>query len=267
MVICYMKVGLATPRLPQSLEESLEIAANMIASAASAGAAIVCFPESFMPGYPLAGKRDKTHKAIELEEALSVVRNLAGRHSIAVIMPMDWHTEQGLENVAFVISATGEVLGYQSKNQLDPSEDLLWTAGKGRQVFETDGLRFGIAICHEGFRYPETVRWAAREGAQLVFHPNCTGSNVAGSVPTEWGGRTSPYYEKATMMRALENTIFFASVNYCFLYPESASSIVAPDGSLISYQPYCEEGVLVADIDPVEATGLLARRFKPEALL
>ncbi len=27
-------------------------------------------------------------------------------------------------------------------------------------------------ICHEGWRYPETVRWAARHGAHAVFHPH-----------------------------------------------------------------------------------------------
>ena len=29
-------------------------------------------------------------------------------------------------------------------------------------------LTFGVAICHEGWRYPETVRWAARRGAHVV---------------------------------------------------------------------------------------------------
>ena len=29
------------------------------------------------------------------------------------------------------------------------------------QIFEVNGTRFGVAICHEGWRYPETVRWAA----------------------------------------------------------------------------------------------------------
>ena len=36
-------------------------------------------------------------------------------------------------------------------------------------LFETGAMKFGIAICHEGWRYPETVRWAARHGAQIVF--------------------------------------------------------------------------------------------------
>ena len=44
-------------------------------------------------------------------------------------------------------------------------------------------LTFGIAICHEAFRYPETVRWAAVRGAKIVFHPHCTGSEMrAGST-------------------------------------------------------------------------------------
>lgn len=33
-------------------------------------------------------------------------------------------------------------------------------------------MTFGVVICHEGWRYPETVRWAARHGAHAVFHPH-----------------------------------------------------------------------------------------------
>ena len=38
-------------------------------------------------------------------------------------------------------------------------------------------MKFGVAICHEGWRYPETVRWAASRGARIVFHPQHTGSD------------------------------------------------------------------------------------------
>jgi len=66
------------------------------------------------------------------------------------------------------------------------------------------------------------------------------------------------------MMRALENTIYFASVGYTMKYQEAATSLIAPDGKCIAYQPYGQEGVIVADIDTAKATGLLAKRFKPE---
>ena len=124
-----------------------------------------------------------------------------------------------------------------------------------------NGVKFGITICHEGFRYPESVRWAARQDAAIVFHPHLTGSNVDGVQLTEWGNKNNPYYEKAMMMRAMENTIYFASVNYATRFQESATSLIAPDGKCIVHQSYGEPGIIVADIDPTLATGILAKRF------
>jgi hypothetical protein len=38
--------------------------------------------------------------------------------------------------------------------------------------------------------------------------------------------------------------------------------VVRPDGTLLAYQPYGIEGLLLADIDITTATGLLASRCK-----
>ena len=179
---------------------------------------------------------------------------------------MDWYEGDSFLNVAMVIAATGDVLGYQAKTQLDPSEDAIWNAGAQRRMFEVGGLKFGIVICHEGFRYPETTRWAARQGAHVVFHPNLSGSRTGDYIPAEWGSMDSPYYEKAQMVRALENTIFFATSNYALPYPESASAIIDPAGNCIVHQPYDKAGIIIAEIDTDKATGLLARRLKPDAL-
>jgi predicted amidohydrolase len=176
---------------------------------------------------------------------------------------MDWPAAGGLFNLAQVISNKGEILGYQTKNQLDPTEDNIWMAGTERNIFEVKGVKFGITICHEGFRYPESVRWAAQQGAHIVFHPHFTG-NTDGIALSEWGGKNNPYYEKAMMMRAMENTIYFASANYASRYTESASSVIAPDGTCIAYGNYGQAGIIVADIDLAKATGLLAKRFKRE---
>ena len=259
-----MKIALATPPLSTTIADSLQWAEQLIADAENKQAEIVCFPESFIPGYPLNGMDMNERTPERLQAALESVQAMTRANNIAVIMPMDWHSNSGFQNVAFVINADGAIQGYQTKSQLDPSEDHIWIPGTERSIFEVNGVQFGIAICHEGFRYPEVTRWAARRGATIVFHPNCTGSNASGHKPTEWGHKDSPYYEKATMVRALENTIYFASVNYYFEYPDSASAVVAPDGRCIAYQPYGEPGVVVADIDPTEATGLLVKRLKVE---
>ena len=67
------------------------------------------------------------------------------------------------------------------------------------------------------------------------------------------------------MMRSLENTIYFASVNYALRFQESATSLIAPSGECQAYLPYGQEGVLVQAIDVRSATGLLASRSPPSA--
>ena len=225
-------------------------------------AEIICFPESYLPGYPGMeyGKEDRSVES--LKSALGRVCEIAAEYAIAIIIPMDWHHPNGLLNLAHVVSAKGEVLGFQTKNQLDPSEDHIWIPGTERRIFEINDVKFGITICHEGFRYPESVRWAARHDAKIVFHPHLAGSNTSGVMLTEWGNKDNPYYEKAMMMRALENTIYFASSNYASRYPESASAVISPEGTCIIHEAYGQTGIIVADIDPALATGLLAKRFK-----
>ena len=262
-----MKIALASPPFPKSMAHGLKLLESFSLEAFSRGASIVCFPESFLPGYPGMGYSTKDRSLIVVEEALNTAKTIAKTNQIAIILPMDGYINNQLYNLAYVIDKNGKVLGYQTKNQLDPSEDDIWTAGEERQLFEIDGLTFGITICHEGFRYPESVRWSAFNGAQIVFHPHFSGSNDKGSVLNVFGAIENPYYERAMMMRALENTIYFASVNYASKYQESTSAVINPSGSCINHQAYGEAGILVVDITPEKATGLLAKRFKPHLYL
>lgn len=259
-----MKIALTSPPFPKSINDGLYWVNKLSEEAAGKGAAIICFPESYIPGYPAEEFEVESHSQAKLQVALERACEIAKQYHIAIIIPMDWELPEGVFNVAFVISEEGEVLGYQTKNQLDPSEDERWIPGTERHIFEVQGVKFGIVICHEGFRYPETVRQLARCGAKIVFHPHFAGSNKQGTKPVIWGHPDNPYYEKAMMMRSIENTIYFASVNCATDFPESASTLIAPDGKYIAHQPYGEVGVLVAEIDPELATGYLANRLKPQ---
>jgi predicted amidohydrolase len=257
-----MKVAIASPPFPKSINDGLYWVEKLVKDAVKDGAEIICFPESYIPGYPGMNFAPEESSLEKLESALSRGCKIAAENNIAIILPMDWYGPDGLLNIAHVISAKGEILGYQTKNQLDPSEDDIWIPGTSRTLFEVNGVKFGITICHEGFRYPESVRWVAQNGAKIVFHPHLAGSDVEGRLPVEWGSPDNPYYEKAMMMRALENTIYFASVNYTTRFPESASSLISPSGECLAHGTYGEIGVFVTDIDIDKATGLLAKRFK-----
>lgn len=259
-----MIIALATPRAATSVDGALRTIERCIADAAARGAEIVCFPEAYLPGLRGLDFPVPPFDRADQERALRDVSAWARAHHIAVVLSMEWIVDEGRQIAAVVIGADGRMQGVQTKNQLDPSEEPLYVPGHARQLFEVNGVKFGIAICHEAFRYPETVRWAAIRGAKLVFHPHCTGSDVTGTPPARWGDPAAPYYEKAMMCRALENGIWFAGVNYAFRNQDSATSLIDPSGALVAHLPYGEEGVLVHEIDPAAATGLLASRYAPE---
>jgi predicted amidohydrolase len=164
-----------------------------------------------------------------------------------------------------VVQPNGNVAGYQDKVQLDPSEDATYEPGSERRLFEIEGLRFGIVICHEGFRYPETTRWAARRGAQLVFHPFYDEAEPGAFQPSEFADPRNSFHEKTFLCRAAENNCFFAAVNCASAGSPTTSAVVRPDGKLLCYQPYGQAGLLACDIDPSEATGLSARRYRAES--
>ncbi len=259
-----MLIALASPRVASSVEEGLDKIKHSMSEAAARGAEIVCFPEAYLPGLRGLDFEVPPFDVTQQERALRAVAEWAGTYQVATILGMEWLANGGRQIAAVVLDARGEIQGVQTKNQLDPSEEPLYVPGQSRQLFEIHGLKFGVAICHEGFRYPETVRWAAARGAKVVFHPHCTGSDRTGPQLTQWGDPSAPYYEKAMMCRGLENTIYFASVNYAFRYQESATCLISPSGECLAHLPYGQEDVLVEAIDREAATGLLASRHAPE---
>jgi predicted amidohydrolase len=259
-----MIIGLASPGIATSLEDGLDKIKRLLSQASAQGAEIVCFPEAYLPGLRGQDFEVCPFDPTQQERVLEAVAQWARTYAVATILGMERLVEAGRQIAAAVIDARGQLQGYQTKNQLDPSEDPFYVPGKTRRLFEINGVKFGVAICHEGWRYPETVRWAAVRGAKIVFHPQLTGSDLTGVRPTQWGAAGGPYYEQAMMMRSRENTIFFASVNYALRFPESATSLIAPSGKCQAYLPYGQEGVLVQAINVEQATGLLAGRYAPE---
>jgi predicted amidohydrolase len=259
-----MIVGLASPSIATSLDDGLRKVERLLREAAAQGAEIVCFPEAYLPGLRGLDFQVVPFDHAAQERVLRDVSRMARELEVAVILGMERLTDAGRQIVAAVIDGQGRLQGCQTKNQLDPSEDRFYVPGSTRRLFEINGVKFGVAICHEGWRYPETVRWAAVRGASMVFHPHHAGSDLQGVRLDRWGAADAPYYEKAMMMRSRENTIWFASVNYAMRYQEAATTLIAPSGECQAYLPYGEEGVLVQSIDPAEATGLLAARYAPD---
>jgi predicted amidohydrolase len=258
-----LRIGLAAVRNAPSVEERLATLDRVLAEAAARDIAIVCFPEAYIPGlrgfdFPVPPP-DRRRQAA----ALATIQAAARLHRVAAIVGMEWESAAGRHNAAVVVGRDGDVAGWQAKNQIPLEEEPHYVPDGKRRLFDIDGVPFGITICHEGWRYPEATRWAAIRGAKVVFHPQLTGSDLAGPTLTRWGDPAAPYYEKAMIARGVENTIYFASVNYAMRYQESATSLIDPDGACIAHVPYGEERLLIRDLDLSRATGLCAHRSNP----
>ncbi|MDQ3043919.1 MAG: carbon-nitrogen hydrolase family protein [Chloroflexota bacterium] len=259
----WLRIGLAAARNATSVEERLQIVDRFLKDAAARAVVIVCFSEAYIPGLRGQDFFVPPHDQLRQQAALEHICASAQRHGVAVVIGMEWESSVGVHNVAFVIAADGAIMGYQAKNQIPPEEEPFYVPDGQRRLFEVEGIPFGITICHEGWRYPESVRWSAVRGARLVFHPQLTGTDRTGVKIDRWGDPSSPYYEKAMVARAVENTIYFASVNNAMQNQDSATSLIDPDGDCLAFVPYGEERLLVHDLDLSRATGLSARRFNP----
>ena len=257
-----LRVCLAALKQRPSVPEGVERLIAVLRECQKQEVDIVCTPEAYLPGlrgrfFRSAPPGPTHHGAGPAGPSSGLPHNGRGHHR-----RNGWQSELGLENRAFVISPPGRVLGYQTKNQITPGgESENYVPDGQRRVFTVKGVRFGITICHEGWRYPETVRWPAVRGARIVFQPQVTGSDEGGQKRREWG---ESFYEKAMQCRAGENNIYFASVNQAMRGQNSATSLIDPQGNLISFVPYGKEDLLIADLDIEKATRFYTKRYRSE---
>lgn len=279
-----LRIGLSSLRHAEDIPAGVEKMKRAIGDAGRQQVDIVCFSETYLPGLRGGDALPPPNQPV-LERALRELQEACREHRVAAIVGMEWVTHRGLENRAFVIDAGGELLGHQTKEQITPGgEERNYVPEGTRRMFKIKGVPFGVVICHEGWRFPETVRWAAVRGAKIVFQPQVTGGDRErrraegngprpasgpgfGAEPERPGsaqvwGRS--YYEMAMILRAKENSVYFASVNQAMRSQNSATSLIDPDGNLLKWIPYGEEGLLVADLDLSKATGFYAARYRPE---
>ncbi|HEV8564183.1 MAG TPA: carbon-nitrogen hydrolase family protein [Actinomycetota bacterium] len=152
------------------LDASLSIAVRAIEEAASAGARLVVFPETWLPGYPVwadagiawedgAQKRAfaRLHRnAVEVPGPATQVLGRAARaggvHLVIGMTERDARFSGGtLFNSLLFMSDEGTVLGVHRKLVPTHSERVIWGRGDGStlHVFDTSLGRIGGLICWE----------------------------------------------------------------------------------------------------------------------
>ena len=102
-----MIIGLASPSVAATLEDGLAKIKRLLSGAASQGAAIVCFPEAYLPGLRGQDFYVWPFDESQQERALQEVSQYAGTYRVATILCMEKVTESGRQIAAFVIDSDG----------------------------------------------------------------------------------------------------------------------------------------------------------------
>lgn len=258
-----VRIAVASTPLTATLVEAVPAAVAAVQEAGRLGARIVCLPETGLPGHRVQARPVPEVSQDELDAAVAAVAEEARAAGVVTILGTERLTPAGREIVSAVIGADGATLGVQAKTQIDPTEEADYVVGTGRRVFSAAGITFGLAICHEAFRYPEITRSLVLAGAQVVFVPQYVTTDD-GSLPASWCDAANPYNEKAVLMRAMENSVYVAAANVAGPDQGSITGIIAPDGTLVASLAYGAVGVAAADLELDRADRRLALRWAPE---
>lgn len=264
--------------------KTIDKACDLIAEAAAAGARLVAFPESFVPGFPLWVALQAPIHSHGLFKALAAqalkvtspeIAKLcmsARRNGMYVSLGFTEGTDASvgcLWNSNLLIGPDGKILNHHRKLVPTFYEKLIWANGDGRglAVTETDIGRLGMLICGENTN--PLARFALMAQGEHVHI-----STYPPAWPTRPVSETGGYnIRRAIEIRAgshsFEAKVFNIVASGCIdmgmrdalarcnpqmldeldATPRSVSMILGPTGEVVS-EVLCEnEGIVYADID------------------
>lgn len=239
-----IRLGLAQVRQTDSLADNSTAVLDAMDQAARQNVRILCFPETQTFGYRAdISSATAPVPTAALDDLHARVARRCGELGMACVLGTEIAAENGRPyNSALVVRETGEIAGFHHKSKLTPLDAVAYEAGDSVQTWDLCGVKTGVVICFEGFRFPETTRECVRQGAQLVLHPQ---NNT--TRPNDW---KLPVHESMIVTRAAENTIWFASCNaYLPPHQNCRSMVVAPDGRITAQAELLREELVVADLD------------------
>ena len=150
--------NLATAR--QAVEEALARNSDFLA-----------LPETFLSGYDTPEHMRQGARRMDDPEVRSFIAESA-RHSMVLMVGLARITEEGIYNSVLVIHK-GKLLGIYDKIMLTGSDrdTLKFLPGREVPVFEANGARFAVIICHDT-SFPQPALVAKLKGAEILFTPH-----------------------------------------------------------------------------------------------
>ncbi len=242
-----VRILLAQMKTEFSVEKNKE---NLIRILEEKEADIYIFPEMYLTGYLI---RDAVvERAIPKDD--KIIREIAEKAKNRIVIFGFPEKDEFIYNSAAVI-VDGEI-NIARKIYLPNfgpfEEKLYFKDGNDISLVNTKFGKIGVQICYDLF-FPEIAKIQALNGAKIII-------NISASPITS---RT--LFETVIPARAIENTVFFAYVNWAGLMRTmefwGGSQIYSPRGKLIFKAPYFEEKIEIVEINLDEIE--IARTLRP----
>ena len=211
-------------------------AVRFVEQAASQGANVVAFPETYPGPWRMPASFDP-HKAM-----VEVARRCGVYVQYGSIEPLDDEARTA-HNLLMLAGPSGQPpVKYRRTHPPGPwiytggdAWDFIYVAGDEYPVFETEHGTFGLAMCSEVYM-PEVSRALALRGAEVIFLPAGTGKRKL------WAS-----WRNLIWSRAIENLAITVTTQNLFSPAERGLAMVATPEEIVFESTHA--GVYLLDID------------------
>ncbi len=172
--------------IKQIKDAMLEKHIPIIEEAGKKGIQILCLQELFNSPYFCPSQDSKWYYLAEKipGPTTKLLSKYSKKYKMVIIVPMYECVIPGVYyNTAAVIDSDGSYLGKYRKNHI-PHTSGFWEkyffkpGNLGYPVFKTNYAKIGIYICYDR-HFPEGARLLGLNGAEIVFNPSATVSNLS----------------------------------------------------------------------------------------
>lgn len=256
------KLKLATCQFPISadISQNARWIRHQIRQAKQKHADLVHFPETALSGYA-----EEDHKTLDnlnwklLRREMQSILALAKQCGLWVVLGSTHRLTGGHKphNSLYVINPEGQLVDRYDKRFCTAGDLKHYSPGNHFVVFEVNGVKCGLLICHD-YRYPELYREYARRGVRLMLH------SFYNSGKTNQAVRRKLAREYA-QVHASMNGIFASYTNTSRRWSWPAC-LAAPDGRILAALPQNQGAVMINEVNIHRKFNDASRRFRADAL-
>lgn len=242
-----MKIALAQMKLSHNIELNLKKTINFMKIASENGADLISFPElqltPFFPQYENAPAEKYLMKSNS--KYLTEIRKACLKYNIYATPNLYIWENSKTYDMSFLIDNNGQIIGKQKMVHIKQAEKFYeksyyTPSDEGFKVFQTEFGKIAIIICFDR-HYPESIRTATLNGAQLIIVPTANTTN-----------ENTELFKWEMKVQSFQNNVIIAMINRVGVEDEmefNGQSIVSDiNGDTIALAGSNEE-ILYANID------------------